>query len=1673
MDLPLFLELDSLVERRIVMTIHPSLQNKLPAITRSLSNFYYNWASSSAGFLKLVIAIRFAVLLISTMNFGYLFLRQEIPILQSLTGTVLWIYFLFILILLSVSILKADLFESLEMVRSQIIFDGFVVAYFYWSFTHMNRQSNVYIFMFYFLPLLLTARFLGFRTLLFLMIGIAATSILTWGMEIPASQLRSFEYWFTQLLPQFGLLLIMTAFYMIYYRRRRMGERLQTLSLILEDQLGHLWQGWLRLDKELNVTAWDAAMAERHIVKPGGLTCAQVLCSENLPKGDSCPTCPINKALGNSISMTTAEIKLTDRTGAKYSAQINACPLFNDQQEIIGVSAWVQDLDQRRSLMQKQRTLAEDLERVIDQNRRADRARAESLARKLDAVSQASELALSTDVFRGTDEIVRAMVLLLGCRVATVRVHQIDEETGREGLVLCNHYGLDPKDVQKISFLDLDSSSLAVEAFKKGEDQYIEDFQKPGLIKFEELLRRYDLRSMACFPLKIHGEVIGTFTLFRNRRQGFSEGDLQLSRALSNILSTLVANQRQLAWEQQESHRRKREMDILSSLSQKLVTIENPDALAQLVADIVQTELHAETAAVFLKKENRLHRTALSGIEEGWFKEETYAIGEGFTGRAALQTPNQPYGKRMVENNAATSELLVPENMVRYSQKLLTGMVQHLVAVPLNGLEGTFGVLRIVNKLDSRGNLDRRGFTEQETKFMTTLACVVAVAMENSRLFEAEKKKHGLAQAVRQSTRNLTSTLEEGEILETILEQLRKVVPYDTASLFLQEKDGLRLKSMAGFIASDEELLRNICLDPNTNVPFQKMKESGLPILVSDLWKDQLLDPIVGTARIRSWIGVPLIIKDQIIGWLSVDSWMHNHFTQDDVEVAQDFAQQAAIAINNARQYKLQKEELAFLKNLEQRLVEITSAANKNASLNTVALTASQLMNCEMAGVALYDKESKEIRAVPGVGYVGVTEDYARNFHFSVERNGGRVLSEKKVYTSRNASADPQSIFGQRLISPIGVQAVIASPLQVGEHVVGVLYAARHSPHDWDDSQIALFSILSNHAAIAIRNSELLDVKERRAQLLDLLHHLSIAGQLTNDPEVIYNILLTAVTAEYGLRFNRAVLLLYDKELNALKGFTGIGQLEYSDAHHVWEMLDDNSHSFQQYINDVLLHGVLHYTALHYKAKNLEIPIRVDTDEVFSRVFLSRKLEVVNPANEQGRLVEDFYRLFDANPFVVLPLLVNSEVVGMLVVDNKMTSDPIRRMELELLESCASQAAAAIYRSNLHQQLEERVHVMEHLQVVTRAFSELAEPREVLRRIAQATTEVLHADVAYLAPYDSQKDELLVTEAVTAGAQTEFLHEGTFSTHGLTSLAKLEPSGLVTIEDLKSQKDLRSRFAEQEDVCSVAVCRLELRKNIIGMLYVNYRRRHWFSDMELGTLRMLAGHAAVAIHNARLLRQNEVLATQRERNRLREDLHDVLNTYAFKVMEPAESIFEKEKRKHRRNPELLDEAEELWRFSRHTYQQLERILEDMRDPVLVTRGLAVALGLLIQASGLPGVNLSIRGEVRPSADVELVLYRICQEAISNIHKHANLPKSGDGLVKITLELEPRQSRLVVQDRGVGFSPGIMKDRKRGMGLQSIHNWARKISARLVINSKPGEGTLIDVMVPRIEKENTQ
>jgi serine phosphatase RsbU (regulator of sigma subunit) len=193
-------------------------------------------------------------------------------------------------------------------------------------------------------------------------------------------------------------------------------------------------------------------------------------------------------------------------------------------------------------------------------------------------------------------------------------------------------------------------------------------------------------------------------------------------------------------------------------------------------------------------------------------------------------------------------------------------------------------------------------FTSEEQDLFLTIAAAIASAVENARLFAAEHAARRTADTLREVARVLSSSFDTREVLQLMLRELRNMISYDTASIMLVERDHLRFAAYSGF-------------DPSLNLQdsvFQLNQRSGAwhvvsrrePVIIPDTAASSIWQLEPARVHIRSWLGVPMIVKGVVIGVLNIDSQQPNTFTARDAEAAQAFADQAAVALENARLYE-------------------------------------------------------------------------------------------------------------------------------------------------------------------------------------------------------------------------------------------------------------------------------------------------------------------------------------------------------------------------------------------------------------------------------------------------------------------------------------------------------------------------------------------------------------------------------------------------------------------------------------------------------------------------------------------------------------------------------------------------------------------------------------------------
>ncbi len=192
-------------------------------------------------------------------------------------------------------------------------------------------------------------------------------------------------------------------------------------------------------------------------------------------------------------------------------------------------------------------------------------------------------------------------------------------------------------------------------------------------------------------------------------------------------------------------------------------------------------------------------------------------------------------------------------------------------------------------------------YTDELAELATAFAAQAAIAIENARLLETERAAREQADTLRAAAQSLGSTLGIPQVFDLILSELRKVVPYRSASV--QQLDGDEFLIVGGQGYPDlEELLGHRYAWRGQEDPARELVERHETLIVGDVSaRYPHFEDVHVEGSIRGWMAVPLLIGDNLIGMLTLDSFERDFYTPEHAEMARAFAAFAATAIDKAR----------------------------------------------------------------------------------------------------------------------------------------------------------------------------------------------------------------------------------------------------------------------------------------------------------------------------------------------------------------------------------------------------------------------------------------------------------------------------------------------------------------------------------------------------------------------------------------------------------------------------------------------------------------------------------------------------------------------------------------------------------------------------------------------------
>lgn len=248
---------------------------------------------------------------------------------------------------------------------------------------------------------------------------------------------------------------------------------------------------------------------------------------------------------------------------------------------------------------------------------------------------------------------------------------------------------------------------------------------------------------------------------------------------------------------------------------------------------------------------------------------------------------------------------------------------------------------------------------------------------------------------------------------------------------------------------------------------------------------------------------------------------------------------------------------------------------------------------------------------------------------------------------------------------------------------------------------------------------------------------------------------------------------------------------------------------------------------------------------------------------------------------------------------------------------------------------------------------------------------------------------------------------------------------------------------------------LAVKNRIIGGIGVAHERQNHFTPHHADLALSVANQAAITMINTELNRQTQALAVLEERQRLAHNLHDAINQSLFSAGLIAEVL---PRLWDRDQDEARHSLEDLRKLTRGAMAEMRALLAELRPSTLTDTELGDLLRLLGNAftgrTNIPA-QVTVVGQGVLPADVQVAIYRVCQEALNNVAKHA-----AASLVEVDLKHEDTAIDLSIRDDGQGFDPE--RTTSGHYGLSMMQERAEGVGARLSIKSQPGHGTELTI-----------
>jgi signal transduction histidine kinase len=843
---------------------------------------------------------------------------------------------------------------------------------------------------------------------------------------------------------------------------------------------------------------------------------------------------------------------------------------------------------------------------------------------------------------------------------------------------------------------------------------------------------------------------------------------------------------------------------------------------------------------------------------------------------------------------------------------------------------------------------------------------------------------------------------------------------------------------------------------------------------IPDVKADPEYDQALGEALdVRSGLGVPLLRDGRPIGVIAVGRFEARPFTDSQIALVQAFADQALIALENARLLHDLGEALEQQTATSEILGVISrSPTEVGPVFDAVVESAARL--CEANDVAMLLVDGDDVRIAAGVGplYVSIPSDFT--IRLTRGSAATRAVIDRTTIHIHDFAAEPEEEYpvGRELARRFGHRTMLAVPLLREGMPIGVICAFRLEVRPFPEQQIALLRTFADQAVIAIENVRLFtELQQKNRTLTETLEQQTATGE----------ILRTIARAQTDVQ------PVFDTIVRSAA--------RLCQAATAAVFLSDGR----------MLHHPANYggSPEALAAARAQYPRPLDIESVPGMVVLTRSVVHVPDVEDVPvtELVRQVGRTLGFRSIVAVPMLREGEAFGAILVTRR---EPGRFSdgEVKLLKTFADQAVIAIENARLLKELQARtadltrsVEQLTALGEVGRAVSSTLDLGTVLTTIVSRAVQLSGLDGGVVFEYDEEAQEFVHRVATEAGGALAEARRNIRVRKGEGALGRtaitLEP---VQVPDITAPGAYESRLREnliESGIRAILAVPMVREGRIIGCLVVSRNHPGEFPAETIELLRTFATQSALTIQNARLFREiadksAQLEAASRHKSEFLANMSHELRTPLNAVIGFSEVLLQR--MFGELNPKQDEYLKDIYASGQHLLSLINDILDLSKieagrmelalAPFHLPSAVENAVTLVRERAARHGIALHLDLDPRLGELVgdERKVKQVLLNLLSNAVKFT--PEGG----RISVRAGQRDGRveISVTDTGIGIAPGDQAaifeefrqvgsdERKRegtGLGLTLAKKFVELHGGRIWVESEPGRGSTFAFTLP--------